>query len=218
MGSYREYALSLGLLIVLTVGAIVLGAVRGYLFTTVYANVSNQTTSAVYILVSSLQLYARRRRRRKRKSKEDPLSHFLLDDGEGQSPPGLGFDFAEDASGKHGVASSGENKMGLSHCSASLKDDNCGEASISPVANEGEPCSSIPAPERGAAHDGNARPVSVARSDVAVMNTPWWSLPLIGFLNAAGNFAATIGQPHTRGETQSLVSLAGIPIVLLFSW
>ena len=40
----------------------------------------------------------------------------------------------------------------------------------------------------------------------------------IGWLNGTGNFCAMIGQPHTRGETQSLIMIAGIPAVLALSW
>lgn len=47
---------------------------------------------------------------------------------------------------------------------------------------------------------------------------PLHILIIIGILNGTGNFCASIGQPHTKGTTQSLISLAGIPVVLTLSW
>ena len=49
-------------------------------------------------------------------------------------------------------------------------------------------------------------------------NVPWTVLVAIGVLNGTGNFLAAIGEPHTRAETQCLLSLTGIPLVLLLSW
>jgi len=43
-------------------------------------------------------------------------------------------------------------------------------------------------------------------------------LNYIGALNGTGNFFFSIAAPHTRFETQSLLMLTGIPIVLLASW
>ena len=47
---------------------------------------------------------------------------------------------------------------------------------------------------------------------------PLWILIAIGALNGTGNFFNAIGSPHTRANTQSLLQLLGLPIVLLLSW
>eukprot|EP00051_Salpingoeca_urceolata_P002230 m.48275 g.48275 ORF g.48275 m.48275 type:complete len:424 (-) comp11986_c0_seq2:10-1281(-) len=47
---------------------------------------------------------------------------------------------------------------------------------------------------------------------------PWYTLVLIGCMNGIGNFFTVIGQPHTRGETQALLSMVGIPFVIVLSW
>ena len=47
---------------------------------------------------------------------------------------------------------------------------------------------------------------------------PWYYLVIIGFLNGTSNFFLSVGQVHVRGETQSIMSLVGIPLVMLLSW
>jgi drug/metabolite transporter (DMT)-like permease len=47
---------------------------------------------------------------------------------------------------------------------------------------------------------------------------PLWVLVAIGALNGTGNFFNAIGSPHTRADTQALLQLVGIPIVLGLSW
>ena len=47
---------------------------------------------------------------------------------------------------------------------------------------------------------------------------PTWMLVSIGMLNGTGNFFTAIGIPHTRGVTQSLLMLTGIPLVMLLSF
>lgn len=47
---------------------------------------------------------------------------------------------------------------------------------------------------------------------------PLWILICIGALNGTGNFFNAVGSPGTRADTQSLLQLVGIPIVLALSW
>lgn len=47
--------------------------------------------------------------------------------------------------------------------------------------------------------------------------TPWYILVAIGLLNGSGNFFMAIGQPHTPGLTQTLLSQLNIPLVMLLS-
>jgi len=47
---------------------------------------------------------------------------------------------------------------------------------------------------------------------------PWYVLVGIGVLNGSGNFLQSIGQPHTPGLTQSLLSVTGVPCVLVLSF
>ena len=47
---------------------------------------------------------------------------------------------------------------------------------------------------------------------------PWYFLVLIGVLNGSGNFCMAIGQPHTPGLTQTLLSLLTVPLVMVLAW
>jgi drug/metabolite transporter (DMT)-like permease len=47
---------------------------------------------------------------------------------------------------------------------------------------------------------------------------PWYILVAIGFLNGTGNFFLSVGQVHVRGETQSIMALIGVPLVMFLSW
>jgi hypothetical protein len=47
---------------------------------------------------------------------------------------------------------------------------------------------------------------------------PRYYLVLIGFLNGTSNFFLSVGQVHVRGETQSIMSLVGVPLVMILSW
>ena len=71
-------------------------------------------------------------------------------------------------------------------------------------------------------HAGNGSLQGGATTDEGLLQVkpppPLWVLVCIGCLNGTGNFFAAVGAPHTRAETQSLLQLAGIPVVLGLSW
>ncbi len=58
----------------------------------------------------------------------------------------------------------------------------------------------------------------LVKGDEEKPGPPLWILIAIGALNGTGNFFNAIGSPHTRANTQSLLQLLGLPIVLLLSW
>ena len=60
--------------------------------------------------------------------------------------------------------------------------------------------------------------VATAAAEGATIRTaPWYLLVGIGLFNGSGNFLMAIAQPHTPGLTQSLLTLLGIPLVMILS-
>mmetsp|Transcript_34581 Transcript_34581/g.91882 ORF Transcript_34581/g.91882 Transcript_34581/m.91882 type:complete len:368 (+) Transcript_34581:58-1161(+) len=271
-----EYAASLCLLIALTVSTVVLGAVRGYHFSTTYSQYVNQATALVYGVVSSFHLWAL--------AKWDRWDHWRLAhetvDEYNVTTGDHGGDRDGDVDGGGGSGGSGRdakcNGRAGSNSEALLNGheryDDSGGVPDSPVdgpyvgpgalrvteednaENRGSDVtdmgrrtsfgrhSSCEAPptmpvrtnsdsnpggpylnaisERGSLTSpltGKGK-AAVPGDDFVLRKAPIYILVAIGWLNGTGNFCAMIGQPHTRGETQSLIMIAGIPAVLALSW
>eukprot|EP00937_MAST-01D_sp_MAST-1D-sp2_P000262 g262.t1 len=63
-----------------------------------------------------------------------------------------------------------------------------------------------------------AATAAVAARAAAKPDVPIWVLTGIGVLNGTGNFFQAIGSVHTRGSTQTVLGLIGVPLVVLLSW